>query len=68
MKTKYATKNAAKEIIANEKVARETNYFAGNLRMKDMKQMLIYQMRFGEAEANFILAAMVNAGAKFIVE
>ena len=68
MKTKYATKKAAKEIIENEKIAHETNYFAGNLRMKDMKQMLIYQMRFGEAETNFILAAMVNAGAKFIVE
>lgn len=65
---KYATKKSAKEIIETEKTAHETNYFSGNLKMKDMKEMLRYRMGFGEAETNFIMAAMVNAGAKFIAE
>lgn len=30
-----------------------------------MKDMLRYRMRFGEAETNVILAALVLAGAKF---
>ena len=65
---KYATKVMAKEIINKEKELNETNYFSGDLKMKDMKEMLRYRMGFGEAETNFILASMVNAGAKFIFE
>ena len=65
---KYATKKAAREIIELEKANMETAYFTGELAMKDMKEMFKYRMGFGEAETNFILAAMVNAGAKFIVE
>ena len=65
---KYMTKKAAKEIISQEKEIHETNYFEGRLKASDMKEMLRYRMGFGEAEANFILASMVTAGAKFIVE
>lgn len=65
---KYATKKAAKEVILREKEAHETNYFSGEIKMKDMAEMLRYRMGFGAAETSFILAAMVNAGAKFIVE
>ena len=35
--------------------------------MSDMKKMLLYRMRFGEAETNVILAALVLTGAKFEV-
>ena len=66
--TKYATKKNAMEIINREKELHETAYLDGELTMKQMKEMLIWDMRFGKAEANFILAAMVNAGAKFKVE
>lgn len=62
---KYATKKTAKEVIANEKEMRETNYFSGDLSLEDMKSMFRYRMGFGEAETNFILASMINAGAKF---
>ena len=65
---KYATKAEAKRIIAHEKEAREANYFSGLLSMAAMREMLRYQMRFGEAETNFILAALVNAGAKFKIQ
>ena len=65
---KYMTKKAAKEIINQEREIHETNYFGGHLRASDMKEMLRYRMGFGEAETNFILASMVNAGARFIVE
>lgn len=65
---KYATKKSAKEIINTEKELHETNYFSGELKLKDMKEMLRYRMQFGEAETNFILASMINAGAKFIVD
>lgn len=65
---KHMTKKAAKEIIVREKELHETNYFSGELKAKDMKEMLRFRMGFGEAETNFILASMINAGAKFIVE
>lgn len=65
---KYATKKSAKEIIAHEKEHRETAYFEGTLTFKEMKEMFIYRFHFGEAEANVILASLVNAGAKFIIE
>lgn len=67
-KVRYATKKAAKEVIETEKNEKRTNYFSGESRMRDMQDMLRYRMGFGEAETRFILAAMVNAGAKFIIE
>ena len=65
---KYMSKKAAKEVISVEKENHNTNYFSGELKASDMKQMLRFRMGFGEAEANFILASMVNAGAKFLAE
>lgn len=60
---KYMTKKAAREEIERSKDW--TNFFSGSLKAKDMKEMLRYQMQFGEAETNVILAALVLAGAKF---
>lgn len=65
---KYATKKNAMEIINREKELHETAYLDGELTMKQMEDMLIWNMGFGKAETNFILAAMVNAGAKFKIE
>lgn len=65
---KFATKKTAQEIINREKVLHETAYLDGDLTMGQMKDMLIWQMGFGWEEANFILAAMVNAGAKFRID
>ena len=64
---KYMSKKAAQEVINREKELHETNYFSGELNVSSMKEMLRFRMGFGEAETNFILASMVNAGAKFIV-
>ena len=65
---KYMTKKYAQEVIDREKELHETNYFSGELYVSCMKEMLRFRMGFGEAETNFILASMVNAGAKFIVK
>lgn len=65
---KHMSKKAAQEVINREKELHETNYFSGELNASSMKEMLRFRMGFGEAETNFILASMVNAGAKFIVE
>ena len=65
---KYMTKKVAKEVISWEREHRLTGYFEGNLRASDMKEMLCHRMGFGDAEANFIIASMVNAGAKFIAK
>lgn len=65
---KYMTKKAAQEVINREKDLHETNYLCGDLKASDMKEMLRCRMRFDEAETNFILAALVSAGAKFIVD
>ena len=65
MKQKYATRKAAREIIREEADKRNTNYFSGELKFSDMRDMLRYRMGFGEAETELILAALVNAGAKF---
>lgn len=71
MKQKYATRKAAREIIRQELEAVKadgqgnTNYFSGEIKFADMRDMLRYRMRFGEAETELILAALVNAGAKF---
>ena len=62
------TKKSAQEIIELEKERKETSYFNGDLKFSEMKEMLRYRMEFGEAEANFILASMINAGAKFLAE
>lgn len=64
---KYMSKKAAQEVINREKELNETNYFSGELNASSMKEMLRFRMGFGEAKTNFILASMVNAGAKFIV-
>jgi hypothetical protein len=60
---KYASKKLAQEIL-NEQM-KDTGYADGNLTMAGMKDMLRYQMRFGEAETNVIIAALIKAGAKF---
>lgn len=71
MKQKYATRKAAREIILKELEAVKadgegnTNYFSGGIKFADMRDMLRYRMGFGEAETELILAALVNAGAKF---
>lgn len=65
VKQKYATRKAAREIIRQEADQRNTNYFSGELKFAYMRDMLRYRMGFGEAETEFILAALVNAGAKF---
>lgn len=61
----YATKAEAKRELDASKD--RTFYFDGSLKMSYMKEMLRYRMRFGEAETNVILAALVLAGAKFEV-
>lgn len=61
---KYATKKAAQEVIRKTKEENLTFFFDGELEFSYMKN----QFRadgYGEDETNFILAAMVNAGAKF---
>lgn len=71
MKQKYATRKEAREIIRQELEAVKadgqgnTNYFSGELKFADMRNMIRYRMGFGEAETELILAALVNAGAKF---
>ena len=65
---RYATKKMATEVIDREKEMRETAYYDGVLKLSDMKRMLTYRMGFGEAEANFILASMIKAGAKFLID
>lgn len=57
------TKTYAKEILNLWKD--QTNYFNSTLTEEQFENMLIYQMRFGQAEAATILAALVLAGAKF---
>jgi hypothetical protein len=65
---KYCTKKAAQEIIDLEKERRETIYLDGVLSLSDMKRIFEISLGFGEAEANFILASMIKAGAKFLDE
>ncbi len=62
---KYATKKAATEAI--EQYKDRTGFFDGSLNMADMVNML-RGMRFGEAETNVIMAALILAGGKFTVE
>lgn len=65
---RYATKKMATEIIDREKEMRETAYYEGVLTLSDMKRMFTDRMGFGETEANFILASMIKAGAKFLID
>lgn len=65
---KYATKKNAKEILAVIKEQHSTNYFNGHVSMNEMYDMLRNRMRFGSAETNAIIAALVLAGAKFTTE
>lgn len=67
-RTRYMTKKVAKEIIAFENEMRETEYCEGVLTVDYMEDMLRFRMGFGVGETRFIIAALVNAGAKFIVE
>lgn len=62
---KYMTKKAAKEEIERNKD--NTGYFDGSISASDMKFMLRTRMGFGEAEANIIIASLVNSGAKFSI-
>lgn len=60
------TKKTAREEIERSKD--NTGYFDGSVTAAYMKDMLRNRMRFGEAETNVIIAALVLAGAKFAVE
>ena len=62
---KYATKKSAAEAI--EQYKDRTGFFDGSLNMADMVNML-RDMRFGEAETNVIVAALILAGGKFTVK
>ena len=57
------TKKFAKEILDLWK--NDTAYFDGSITEAQFENMLVYQMRFGRAEAIVITAALVLAGAKF---
>lgn len=61
----YASKKVAKEVI--EQYKEQTYYFDGELSVGSMKQMLRI-MKFGDAEVEVIIAALVLAGAKFTIE
>lgn len=67
MKTKYMSKKVAKEIIALENEIHETAYCDGTLKVSVMKELLRYRLGFGKSETNFIIASLVNAGAKFLI-
>lgn len=62
---KYATKKNAREILDVIKEQGTTNYFNGLVSMNEMYDLLRNRMRFGSAETNAIIAALVLAGAKF---
>lgn len=62
---KYATKKNAMETI--KKTLPKTAYAEGTVRLSEMKVYLLY-LGFETNETNFILSAMVVAGAKFIAE
>lgn len=73
-KPQFASVKEAKEIIKKEKEEKMTCYYGQDyssnlpeyLEFKGMKEIFISN-GFGEAEANFILACMVNAGCKFTI-
>ena len=57
------TREKAKAIIEENKDF--TRYFDGSSTLDQMYDMLTYRMRFGDAEAKVIIAALKLAGAKF---
>lgn len=57
------TKKMAKEILDLWK--NKTAYFDKSLTRAEFENMLVYRMRFGEAEATVITMALILAGAKF---
>lgn len=57
------TKKQAKETI--EAYKEMTAYFDESMSQAEMYDMLRYRMRFGEAEARVIIAALVISGAQF---
>lgn len=72
---KFMTKKVASEVI-RETIEKESTMYFGQreskilpeyIRASDMKNVF-RSSGFGEAETNFIIAAMVKAGAKFTVE
>lgn len=62
---RYASKKTAMEVI--KETLPKTAYADGTVRLSEMKVFLLY-LGFGTNETNFILSAMVVAGAKFKVE
>lgn len=60
---KKYTKAQAKETIAAHK--ENTAFFDCSMTQEEMYNMLRYRMRFGEAETQVIIAALVVSGAKF---
>ena len=60
---KYTTKKSAKGILDLFKDS--TNYFNGQVSIHEMYDLLRNRMRFGSADTNVIIAALVLAGAKF---
>lgn len=63
---KYTTKKSAKEVLDLFKDS--TNYFNGHVSIHEMRDLLRNRMRFGSAETNVIIAALVLVGAKFTTE
>lgn len=57
------TKKLAQAIIEHSK--NNTAYFDNSMTREEMFDMLRYRMRFGQAETEVIIAALVIAGAKF---
>ena len=71
--TKFATIKTATEVIRETKENETTSYFGweafGEKQYCSMSEMLdmFREKGFGVSEANFILAAMIKAGAKFTI-
>lgn len=59
---KYTKKQARETIEAYKDM---TAYFDGSIKQEDMYDMFRYRYQFGEAETRVLIAALVNAGAKF---
>ena len=73
MKAKFATIKVANEVIKETKENENTCYFGwemlGRVSYCGMADMIrnFREAGFGVAEANFIVAAMIKAGAKFTI-
>lgn len=70
---KFATIKNAEAVIKETKENENTSYFGwelfGKVRYCSMSDMIrnFREAGFGAAEANFIVAAMIKAGAKFTI-